>query len=354
MLKDYLLQNWASILILLALAAMLKTTVFLDRKIIRRMYILVVGLLVFSVAVFEEFYLEKMDLYRNARTVLMAIRYSITPLIIAMILYTWGKKARGIIFIPGLVVACVNFISIPTGIVFSLGENGQLIRGVLGYLPYIAVGAYSFVLVFTLYKQSNKLATELIPISFLCFSFIVGLALPFILGKDYSQIFVTTIVVALFVYYVFSILQYTSKDALTGLLNRQAYYAAIQGNRKDITALVSIDMNGLKTINDTEGHAAGDEALETLALCFMRAVKSKQPAYRIGGDEFVIICMRSGKDEVESLIERIRKNVGETKYKCAIGYSFDESGSKDIDELLKESDEMMYADKAKFYQNAGS
>ena len=351
MLKEFLLQNWASMLILLALAVMLKTTVFLDRKIIRRMYILTVGLFVFSIAVFEEFYLEEMNLYRTSRTVLMAIRYSATPLIIAMILYTWGKKARGFIFVPGIIVAAINFISIPTGIVFALGENGQLIRGPLGYLTYIAVGVYCFILVFTLYMQSNKLMTEMIPILFLCFSFIAGLCLPFILGKQYSQIFVTTIVVALFIYYVFSILRYTSKDTLTGLLNRQAYYAAIKGNRRDITALVSIDMNGLKTINDTEGHAAGDEALETVALCFLRAAKSKQPVYRVGGVEFVIICMRTNEDEVKSLIERVEKNISETKYNCAIGYSYDPDATKDIDEMLKESDVMMYANKAEYYRN---
>ncbi|MCR4813784.1 MAG: diguanylate cyclase [Lachnospiraceae bacterium] len=231
MLREYILQNWASVMILLAFAVMLKTTVFLDHKVIRRMYIL----------------------------------------IIAMILYTFGKNAKGYIFIPALVVAGVNFLSIPTGIVFSLDEAGQLHRGPLGYLPYIAVGVYSFILVFILFKQSKRLATETIPILFLSFSFISGLGLPFILGKAYSEIFVTTIVVALFIYYVFSILQLTSKDSLTGLLNRQAYYAAVKGNSRDITAPVSIDMNGLKAINDTKGHAAGDEALK-----FLPAVSSVQ------------------------------------------------------------------------------
>jgi len=353
MLREYILQNWASVMILLAFAVMLKTTVFLDHKVIRRMYILIIGLFVFSIAVFEEFYLEKLGLYMNARITLMAIRYSITPLIIAMILYTFGKNAKGYIFIPALVVAGVNFLSIPTGIVFSLDEAGQLHRGPLGYLPYIAVGVYSFILVFILFKQSNRLATETIPILFLSFSFISGLGLPFILGKAYSEIFVTTIVVALFIYYVFSILQLTSKDSLTGLLNRQAYYAAVKGNSRDITALVSIDMNGLKAINDTKGHVAGDEALKSLARCFLRAVGTKQPVYRIGGDEFLIVCLHTGEDEIKQLIERIEKNVSETEYKCAVGYSYCSDGTKDIDAMLKESDEMMYRNKAAFYENLG-
>ena len=89
----------------------------------------------------------------------------------------------------------------------------------------------------------------------------------------------------MFIYYVFSILQVTKKDPLTGLLNRQAYYSDISSEPEEITALVSIDMNGLKTINDNEGHEAGDKAIATVAECFIRAAKRKQTVYRIGGDE---------------------------------------------------------------------
>lgn len=80
----------------------------------------------------------------------------------------------------------------------------------------------------------------------------------------------------------------TQKDSLTGLLNRQAYYADVDSERQSITAIVSLDMNGLKVINDNLGHSAGDEALVTLSLCFMKALKRRQSGYRIGGDEFVI------------------------------------------------------------------
>ena len=57
-------------------------------------------------------------------------------------------------------------------------------------------------------------------------------------------------------------------------------------------------MNGLKTINDTYGHAAGDEALITLALCFTKAIRARQSVYRIGGDEFVLITSKDNIDLV--------------------------------------------------------
>ena len=65
--------------------------------------------------------------------------------------------------------------------------------------------------------------------------------------------------------------------------------------------IVSIDMNGLKEINDKEGHAAGDKALETIAICFLSATTTKETVYRIGGDEFVILCRRVSEDEVKQL-----------------------------------------------------
>ena len=353
MIKEYILQNWGLILLLVAFVILLKTTVFLEQKVIQRMLFLIGAIFLLSISVFVEFYLDKIGKMQDLRVVLMAIRYSATPLIVAMVLYTLVKKARWYVFIPALLLVVVNVISIFTGVVFALDEGGALQRGPLGYLPFIAAGFYSLFLVFVLFRQSNKQTTEIIPIMFLCFAFASGLVLPFVLGKDYSVIFCTTIAIALFVYYVFSILQLTKKDALTGLLNRHAYYAAITDNPKDITALVSIDMNGLKTINDTGGHAAGDEALLTLALCFLRAAKPRQLVYRVGGDEFVIICRRTSESEVKYLLERIEKNVSGTIYSCATGYSYSPDGDKTIDEMLKESDEMMYAKKAQYYQNAG-
>ena len=203
-------------------------------------------------------------------------------------------------------------------------------------------------------KQSNKQVTEIIPIAFLAFAFASGLVLPFVIGKEYSKIFCTTIAVALFVYYVFLILQLTKKDALTGVLNRQAYYASIRDASKDITALISIDMNGLKAINDSQGHLEGDEALVTLAFCFARAAKVKQSIYRIGGDEFMIICHKTSNDELKQLVAQIKNNVAETKYSCSIGYSYSDDGKKDINEMIVESDNMMYADKADFYSRSSN
>ena len=353
MIKEYLLENWALILVLSAFVIALNITVFLDKRAIRRMYALILVIFLLSIVVFAEFYLAAEGTMREVRIILMAVRYSATPFIVAQVAFTLIKKQHWLIFIPALVLAVVNFISIFTGIVFSIGEDNVFKRGPLGYLPFIMVGLYCVFLIVLLIKRSNKTSMEIVPIALLAVAFATGLIFPFVFGSDYSHIFCTTIGIALFIYFTFSILQLAKKDSLTGLLNRQAYYADISYDPESITAMVSIDMNGLKAINDTSGHAAGDEALTLLAICFMNALRRRQSGYRIGGDEFVIVCRKNSHDDVLQLVKRIQRNVGETPYTCSVGYGFSEDGSKTVDELIDESDDMMYAEKERYYAESG-
>ena len=352
MFLDYVIQNWALILIGIAFAISLKITGFQDKGSEKRMYILIASVFLLSVVVFEEFYLADLGGYLMPRTVLMAVRYSATPVIVAMVLYTLQKKTRWFIFIPALVLTVINIISIFTGVVFGLSEDGTLQRGPLGYLPYIGAGLYGVYLIYVLYSRSNKLYTEIIPIAFLALAFASGVFLPFIFGTRFAQIFCTTIMIALCIYYVFSIHKLSKIDPLTGVLNLQAFYNDCAVNPEDITALISMDMNGLKEINDSWGHAAGDRALVAIAECFIGELNSHQAAYRIGGDEFVVICRKTPQSEVTGLIERLQARISKTGYSSSIGYSYTENGKKSVNDLLKESDEHMYAEKAKYYSDA--
>ena len=353
MVKEYLLQNWPLILVLLAFIISLITTVFLDKKTVVRMYVLIGAVFLLSILVFAEFYIADIAKYKEIRNVMIAIRYSATPLIIALIIFALVKRLRWFIFLPALSLVVVNVVSIFTGIVYSIDENNVFHRGPLGFLPFVMVGLYSVLLIYLLIRQCNKRPMEITYISFLAFALGSGLVLPFIFQNEYASIFCTIIAVALFSYFEFSVLQLTKKDSLTGLLNRHAYFADVSNDPKSITAIISIDMNGLKKINDTVGHAAGDEALVTLSMCFVKPLKNKQSGYRIGGDEFIIVCRKTSKEDVLNIVQQIRDNVAETEYSCAIGYSFNLEGDKSVSDLLKESDEMMYLEKENYYLAIG-
>lgn len=350
---EFITQNWELILILLGFTISLISTVFLEKKIIMRMYALIVEVLILSIIVFAEFHMADIGEHKMVRAILIAVRYSATPFLVAQIIITIIHKHRWYVFIPVIISTIINFISIPTGIVFRINESNKMVRGPLGLLPYVMVGVYCAYLLFLMIKHSSKQTTESVPIIFFAFAFLSGLILPFLIGSDYSQLYCSTIAIAMFVYYVFSILQVTKKDPLTGLLNRQAYYSDISSEPEEISALVSIDMNGLKTINDNEGHEAGDKAISTIADCFIRAAKRRQTVYRIGGDEFVIVCRKVSEDEVIELTKRIHQFVDETSYSCSVGYGYSKDGKKPIDELLSESDANMYSEKQKYYIKTG-
>ena len=140
MIKSYILQNWTMLLILVAFAIALRISVFLDRKTTRRMYVLIVVVFLLSVSVFVEFNFADSADRKPLHLALMAIRYSATPFIIAQIAYTLVKKQRWYVFIPAILLGVINLASIPTGIVFGIGEDNELIRGMLGYLPFIVSG----------------------------------------------------------------------------------------------------------------------------------------------------------------------------------------------------------------------
>ena len=352
--KEYFFQNWILLLILGAFIVVLLITSFSNKKTTIRYLLLLASIFLLSIVVFAEFYLQPVVENKTARLILMTIRYSATPFVLALVIMVLVKRQKYFVFIPAALMLIVNIISIFTGIVFSINDSYELVRGPLGYFPFILCGLYMVFLIVLLIIRSNKRIVEIAPIVFLSIALASGVAFPFIFGSKFAQIFCTIIAASLFIYYVFTILELTKKDALTGVLNREAYYIETRRDYKDITAIVSLDMNGLKRINDTFGHAVGDEALVTLALCFTKATRTRQSVYRMGGDEFVIVCRKTSKEEVAELVERIKENVAETDYTCSIGYSYHEEGTIKLEDLLRESDKEMYSDKNEFYKNQRS
>lgn len=100
-------------------------------------------------------------------------------------------------------------------------------------------------------------------------------------------------------------------DEMTGMLNREAFFAAIDGTRRksDRGALLIIDADHFKKINDNYGHLTGDDALLEISAAISRGVRSGDVLGRIGGEEFAAFLVGATPDEARRVAERIRHEV---------------------------------------------
>ncbi|MGR9053300.1 MAG: GGDEF domain-containing protein [Gammaproteobacteria bacterium] len=145
-------------------------------------------------------------------------------------------------------------------------------------------------------------------------------------------------------------------DPLTHTRNRRAFHEAVQeeinlAHRNDKPlGLIFLDIDHFKTINDRYGHDCGDYALTEIAKRIKESVRSNDPIYRYGGEEFVIILREVGTDGMLALAERIRKNVErhvlsygvETlSVTVSVGLSLLRCGDR-IDDLIGRADRAMY------------
>ncbi|WP_256752418.1 GGDEF domain-containing protein [Mesorhizobium sp. Mes31] len=102
-----------------------------------------------------------------------------------------------------------------------------------------------------------------------------------------------------------------SRDDMTGMLNRESFFAALDGSRRksDRGALLIIDADHFKRINDSFGHLTGDDALLLIASAIERGVRSGDVLGRIGGEEFGAFLVGATEQEAKRVAERIRREV---------------------------------------------
>lgn len=147
---------------------------------------------------------------------------------------------------------------------------------------------------------------------------------------------------------------------MTGLKSRYAYEALLKNDasplrERQLTAF-SIDINGLKHVNDTYGHAAGDILIKSAAQIIQKTFVGN-PCYRTGGDEFAVVVYGS-EDRGQKLLEKLSKEEQranqnlQLKVSLAAGMAFSqENPNGNLKELMIIADQRMYNDKRKYYMD---
>ena len=157
-------------------------------------------------------------------------------------------------------------------------------------------------------------------------------------------------------------------DTLTGLPNRKSFYMRLEdellrshsrdGGRRRATngkwALLFLDLDKFKYVNDTLGHDIGDELLKTIAARLQRCLRKSDYLFRLGGDEFTIILSNlSTEVDVEKVVQKIHKKIAQPVYikgheiyiSVSIGISLYPDDGEEVESLVKKADMAMYAAK---------
>lgn len=145
-------------------------------------------------------------------------------------------------------------------------------------------------------------------------------------------------------------------DPLTGLYNRR--YMEDKMLRVDTTrnvpiTVIMIDINGLKTVNDTCGHDCGDECIKRTAESIRRACRADDIIARMGGDEFEIILPHTNEEQASTICQRIRQQVEGNecphfKLTVGIGFATKSTAEQSLRQVRQEADARMYDDKQIF------
>ena len=151
-------------------------------------------------------------------------------------------------------------------------------------------------------------------------------------------------------------------DELTGLVNRRGFILLakqqikVSDRNKRALALIFADMDGLKRINDTYGHAEGDRSIRDTAAVIKSSFRVSDIVARLGGDEFVALSVEATEQSRTLIVDRIKENLdahnleAERPYKLSFSVGialYDPEQPCTLDELIERGDRLMYEQKQK-------
>lgn len=228
------------------------------------------------------------------RILVSAIGYTLRPIgILNIILIVIRSKDINyrLLYIPALLNTIISFSALFTDIAFSYSPDNQFVRGPLGLSAY-AVGIFYLLLllVITIRYLKERHRYESMIVIFIVFVAVLSIYLEVAFAFD--GFINAAFAVSITFYYLFFHAQTSKRDVLTQAFNRRCFYEDAYRNYAHLKAVISIDLNDLKKLNDHNGHASGDTALCTIVSVIKKVLLTSCTLYRTGGDEFMILCFK--------------------------------------------------------------
>lgn len=348
MLKEFIQMNFGTIVIAIVMPVFMKTNrVFGKRE--ERLFLTTILLLDILIIVDNIEWLTSTLAYPTMLRVWMsAIGYTVRPLVILTIILIVlrGRVSKlPALVLPVIINAIIAFSALFTDVAYSYDAANEYVRGPLGFTTHIISAIYLvIVLCYSIVFFVEKNVYEGMVVVAIILALVTATAFETILQM--KGILRLAIALSLVFYYLYFHTQCFKRDVLTGCLRRRIFYLDAERRQSQITAVVSIDLNNLKTLNDTFGHAEGDRAICTMVECIRKVAPKGCVLYRTGGDEFMMLCFKMKQETVQKMISDIREEMAQTKYSCAIGMT-EYRKEEDIDKVCKRADRMMYENKEK-------
>ena len=369
---DYLAKYFASTFVVICISIVLIITMIRKMKIHKRLsiYMLAVISLTLLISLLDIIHasIEAENKSLFGMTFVASLLYFLRPCCVLLFIFMCGIKFKGpwvyiLLGLAGfnLIVNILPLIPPTSKLVFyyHFGEDG-LIHWSSGsvtffrFTPHIVSALYLVFLIasaFALLKRRHYMDGVGILICTITVT-VATIIETFFNDKNEIYILPSAIAISTVFFYLFMYERENKLDILTGLFNRASYFDDLVRLTPNITGVVQLDMNGLKYLNDNYGHLEGDKGLKCIATAIAKNATNKMYAYRVGGDEFIVLAINENENNIAKFIASFKEEIKDTKYYCSLGYASKAEGVNNADEMFKLSEKRMYDDKAEFYKVA--
>lgn len=272
----------------------------------------------------------------------------IIPLALIAISDITVLQTHKLLLLPPLINLVAAVLSPVFKLIFYVDINNHYERGNFFYIfVVIYIINLMFLVISTLHTgkiHHYPIKGKMIALSLFT---VAGTSIQLVFPKVYSSWHCVTL--ALLLYFLLLSEFDSSFDTLTGLYNRAAFEkAAKQMTDRKAFSVIVLDVNDFKSVNDTYGHDYGDIVLKSVAEIIRKSLENHCTSYRVGGDEFYIICKETKPERIEYQLRRMTSALTAERENnshlptIAYGYSIFRGGSLNFQKILKEADEQMY------------
>ena len=287
---------------------------------------------------------------RTMRLILSIAGYSLRPAaVLGFLLVIWPlDKKVWYLWIPVILNAVLysTALYLPN-LTFGYHEDYHFYRGPLGRTMFVLCVLYMIQILYMIHARFKDHRGTMFVI-YLCAAGCIGSMLVDV--ETDGVTILSAVLISSMTFYLFLRTQGTDHDPLTQLWNRLVFYEDCNTKKNQINGVASIDMNGLKRMNDEQGHDAGDRALVTIGESLKRVMNRKIYAYRIGGDEFMLLFCRCSREEMQQALDSLEQDIQASGLSVAVGLAEITEAKESMDELIRISDQRMYQAKSEYYQ----